>query len=247
MGHDLTRLAGGSISELADEVRTASAGSGSMERAARCLCRHLYERLATPEGERACVLVRCYTTLPFGGLPDDLQRFARRAHGTVAITPPEPGMRCLVLLATVGDEPAWNDRRSSVGHQAIPLPSPYVVERAPMIARLVRELGLDLTQVVRPAVAGGGLVGDPFLGVFHVAEAAGSPFIPAQDFVRRHAVRSVIGAGGVLPSGELFAVLLFTRASIPSPVADAFRAIADACHDALRTAAHSVLDDTAGA
>lgn len=208
-------------------LRAAAQGALSMEAAAGAVCRYLYDALGDGGDGRACVMVRFYRTHPYGALPPELQRFAKRAFGAVAISPPEPGMKCLALLATVGDEPQWNDRRASEGHQAIPLPSPYVVERAPMIAQLVREFGMDLGSVVRP---GADVVRAPAgksHGVFHVEDAAGSPYIPAQaGFVDRYGIRSVVGFGGLLPAGELFAVILFSRVHVPVGSADRFRPLA---------------------
>ena len=165
-------------------------------------------------------MVRFYKTHSYGALTPELQRFAKRVFGTMAISPPEPAMKCLTLLATVGDEPEWNDRRASEGHQAIPLPSPYVVERAPMVAQLIREFGMDLSDVVRA-------LGGKSYGVFHVENAAGSPYIPAQaGFVDRYGVRSVVGFGGLLPTGDLFGVILFSRVHVPVDAADRFRSLA---------------------
>jgi hypothetical protein len=63
--------------------------------------------------------------------------------------------------------------------------------------------------------------------VFHVAEALGSPFVPAQDpFVKRHGVRSVLGFGGMLPTGDLFTVILFTRVPVPRATAELFKPLA---------------------
>ncbi|MFN2462544.1 MAG: hypothetical protein ABR573_01410, partial [Candidatus Dormibacteria bacterium] len=69
--------------------------------------------------------------------------------------------------------------------------------------------------------------------VFYVPEAAGSPHVPAQDFVRDHAIRSVLGFGGLLLSGELFAVVMFTRVSVPARTAGMFRLLAQATKQAI--------------
>jgi hypothetical protein len=247
MGTDLMRFDADHAAALTDAACAAAAHAATREAGARALCRRLYDELVGPAGERACVMVRCYATHAYGALPADLQRFAKRAYGAVAITPPEPEMRCLVLLATVGDEPEWNDRRASRGHQAIPLPSPHVVERAPMIAQLVRELGLDLARVVRPVPGVLRGAGADLAGVFHVERAAGSPYIPAQaDFVARHGVRSVLGFGGALPSGELFAVILFSRVPISGAVADGFSPLASAVLRAVADGPAAVFDGGAG-
>ncbi|HEX2207859.1 MAG TPA: hypothetical protein VHG93_09265 [Longimicrobium sp.] len=219
--------------ELADMLRCSQGlrravqGAPSMESAASAVCRFLYDELGDGGEGRACVLVRFYKTHAYGGLPPELQRFAKRAFGAVAISPPEPAMKCLTLLATVGDEPQWNDRRASENHQAIPLPSPYVVERAPMIAQLIREFGMDLGSVVRPSGDVVRALGGKSYGVFHVENAAGSPYIPAQEgFVDRYGIRSVVGFGGLLPSGDLFGVILFSRVHVPVGSADRFRSLA---------------------
>ena len=208
-------------------LREATQGAASMEAAAASVCSFLYQQLGDGGEGRACVLVRFYKTHPYGALPPDLQRFAKRAFGAVAISPPEPGMKCLTLLATVGDEPQWNDRRASESHQAIPLPSPHVVERAPMIAQLIREFGMDLGSVVRPTSDVVHALGGRSYGVFHVENAAGSPYIPAQEgFVDRYGIRSVVGFGGLLSTGDLFAVILFSRVHVAHGPADRFRPLA---------------------
>lgn len=199
-------------------------GSPTMEAAARAQCRYLYDELRTITDDRACVLVRCYKTHAYGELPPELQRFARRQLPSE--TAPSDEMRCLALLATVGEEDAWNDRRRSAAHQAIPLPSTAVVERAPMIAQLFRALGVDLKDVVTPATS---IVHDlegRSYGVFHVRDARKSPYIPAQDFVDRYHVRAVLGFGGSLKTGDMFATVLFTRTTVTTKSADRFRALA---------------------
>jgi hypothetical protein len=149
--------------------------------------------------------------------------------------PPQVGvldqMRCLALLATHGLKPVWNDVMTSVGHQAIPLPSVEVVKKAPMIARLFDQLGMSIERAVAPPDSTDfqmqTLPSD--FSVFHIADAVRSPFVPAQaTFVEPYGVRSVIGMGGVLPEGELIAVVLFTRLPVSNAVAQRLSALAAA-------------------
>jgi hypothetical protein len=193
-----------------------------MEDAAGRVVRFLYDRLVSAE-ERACVLVRAYVTAPVGLLDENLRDFAVDVAGH----PLAPEVKALTLLATAGERPEWNSRHSSRGHRAIPLPEPEAVERAPMVAQLVRQLGLDVQLLLEP---------DPLVimdlqqrtfNVFYVPEAVGSPYIPAQeDFVHPYGVRSVLGFGAVLPDGELFTVILFARVPIPRETAERFRPLA---------------------
>jgi hypothetical protein len=207
------------------DLRRAAQGAKSMEEAAEAVVRYLYERCVdTGTGDHECALVRFYKTHPYGDLPRELQRFAADLAGEQE---PRPEMRCLVLLATAGQEPAWNFRHTSARHQAIPLPSAEMVERAPMISQLIRELGADLDAVISPAPAAPEAADGKTYNVFYVPEAVGSPFIPAQEeFVRRFGIRSVVGFGGQLFSGSLYSVILFTRVPVPHASAQRFRNIA---------------------
>ncbi|MDB4951480.1 MAG: hypothetical protein JWM27_4129 [Gemmatimonadetes bacterium] len=206
------------------QARRACEGAGSMEEAAQALVRYFREEAVGADGQPECALVRFYKTHPYGILEPEQQAFAQRAMGE---RQPWDEMKCLVLLATAGDQPQWNARRSSSGHQAIPLPSAQIVEQAPMIAELIRQMGLDIESVVspRPELLRG--VEGKTYNVFYVPEALGSPYIPAQDdFVRPHRIRSVVGFGGLLSGGELFAVILFSRVEVPQESAARFRNIA---------------------
>src|SRR3712207_3011931 len=206
MPSDLTKFGLSEMLRCSTELRRATKEAPTMEDAAQRVCQVLYDELVTADRSRACALVRCYKTHPYGKLDPELQSFARAVLKGQSLG---AGVRCLTLLGTVGDEKAWNSRRTSAGHQAIPLPSADMIEKAPMIAQLIRQFGLELTDVIQPT---GDLVrslqGKTY-GVFHVPEAAGSPYIPAQkEFVVKFGFRSVVGFGGSLPSGDLFAVIL---------------------------------------
>ncbi len=214
----------GDMLRLGLSLRPATDGLNTMEDAASVLTKLFYEQLVDGSGNRACALVRFYKTHAFGELPLQLKRFAAKS-----LTPltPRDDMNCLTLLATAGDEEAWNSRTRSRGHQAIPLVSPEVVEEAPMISQLIKQFGMDVREVVRP---GERVVRDlqgRNYGVFYVPVAQGSPYIPAQsDFVLPYGIQSVLGFGGTLASGDLFAVILFSKVSIPEPVTEQFRRLA---------------------
>jgi hypothetical protein len=225
MASDLTNFGLAEMLRCSRELHRTASGAPTMESTARQVCRALYDELRAPNGDRACALVRCYKTHDFGSLPADLKPFAKRATGDSE--PPRDRMKCLTLLGTVGAESQWNERWSSKAHQAIPLPSPQMVERAPMIAQLIRSFGLELADVTDPDPEMLRNLAGKTYGVFHVEEAAGSPSIPAQEeFVTRFGIRSVVGFGGSLATGDLFAVILFSRVPVSAASADRFRTMA---------------------
>jgi len=95
-----------------------------------------------------------------------------------------------------------------------------------MIARLFTDLGVELDNLVEPAAPRPQSIRPKTYGVFFIDDANGNPSIPAQDFVRQYGVRSVIGCGGELPRGEMFASILFTRVAVDRSVAERFRTLA---------------------
>lgn len=205
------------------EISAIGGDAGSMEEVAGRVVRLFHERLVGAGMARCCALARFYKVHPAGELDEPRRRFAAALAGG-AIPPETP---CLTLLATAGDDPAWCSPARSAGHLAVPLPSAEVVARMPMVARLIAQLGLQPGAVLAPEPDLVDELARRTLDVFHIPEARGSPFIPAQrDFVEPQGIRSVVGFGGVLPTGSLFAVILFSRAPIPEAMRATFRTVA---------------------
>ncbi len=205
-------------------LRSQADDAQSMQQVADRIVRHLYERITIDSApQRAFTLVRLFKTHPAGLLSSDLRAFVE-TRTAEPITPYTP---CLTLLATAGDEPEWNSPQSSNGHRAIPLTSEAMIGRAPMIARLFHDFGVPLQAVIEPGSDVLIDVQHTAFSVFHIEQAKGSPWIPSQkDFVEPYGIRSVLGFGGVLATGGLFAVLLFSRFPIAAPVAQLFGSLA---------------------
>ncbi|MDP9101778.1 MAG: SpoIIE family protein phosphatase [Actinomycetota bacterium] len=201
--------------ECSEGIRLATAGTGSLEQAAQRITDFLHTTFV--DGDRsACVLTRVFATARTGELSGDL------AAQVIDARAEDP---CLVLLATTGDLPQWRDRRQSAGHQVINLAGNRPgdpLAGLPMVKGLFGKFGVVPTEL---GSSPSGLAFTDF-GVFHVETALGSPSLPAQDFVREHGVRSVIGFGCALPDGRVIAVLLFSRVTITPEKADLFRTLA---------------------
>jgi len=206
-------------------LRRIGEGASSMEEVASAVVGYLRGHFVDKEtGRPALALARFYVTQRSSDLEPELQDFAR------AVAPDafaERDVVCLTLVATAGEEPAWNDRRSSVAHKAIALPSVEALRRSPMVAQLVEQLGLDPRHVIEPDPALFHDLDERTYNVFFVPEARDSPSVPAQEgFVIPYGIRSVVGFGGVLPDGALFAVVLFSTVPVPPTTIDAFAAVA---------------------
>ncbi len=206
------------------DIRQAARNAPSLEVAGTAVVRYLFGAFRDPgSGDTQLPLVRFYKTHPYRELEPDLRLFAKAALGE---SPRDEGMRCLTLLATAGLEEDWNDRRRSQAHRAIPLASVRMVHRAPMIAQLIEQMGIDVEHLVQTDTS---VVPDSegrSYNIFYVGNAPGSPYIPAQaEFVIPFGIQSVLGFGGTA-RGEMFAVVMFSRVAIPPAAADRFRNIA---------------------
>jgi len=220
--YDLTNFTIRDVTECGRAVRTMGVGASSMEEVAGRIVRYLYDTLVDGQtGERACTLVRFFKTQAYIELDDELKTFAVNLLGGRT---PLPEMKCFTLLETVGENEKWNRRGASKGHKAIPLPSEEVIHQIPMMRNLIKQFGLDVRSVVKP---------DPELlldmeqksyGVFLVPKALGSPYIPAQkEFVVPYKIKSVMGFGGMLPTLDIFVIIMFLRVPISRETADLFK------------------------
>lgn len=229
--HDVTQFSMADMAQCGSALRRMGQGAGSMEEASERIVQYLYEHLrGGPAGEKSFALVRLFITHPYAGLGAELQQAARALLGRE----PEPSMKCLTLLATTGIQPQWCSRRLSAGHKAIPLASEEGVARIPMIANLVHQFGLEISQVLRPDPRLLSDLSQRTFNVFHVADAKGSIHIPAQqEFVIPEGIRSCLGFGGMLHQGELFAVIMFSRVPIPTETASLFKSLSLSVKNAL--------------
>ncbi len=228
MEYDLTNLSITDVLQMSAQLQAVEASASNMEECAGEVVRYLHANLHAGATGQACALVRLYRIMRFADLDVMLRGFARSmAKGLSPGEKLSDNTACLTLIATAGDQPEWNARQRSLNHQAIPLLSEEVVQQMPMVAQLFQQLGYDVRDVLAP---------DPTLlidisrrthNVFWVQEARGNPYIPAQeDFVIRYGIRSVVGFGGVLSGGELFAVVLFSKHPIQEEQARRFSSLA---------------------
>lgn len=220
----LSRFTMRDMVECGRGLRCVCAGARTLSAAAAAAVNYLYERLVDEQGQPAAVLARLFTTERFDRLHLEQQLLVTAA---LKADPGFENLRCLQLLATRGADPAWNDIGSSQGHRVIPLRDKSIFEKAPMLNRLATQFGVQLEDMIAPdPLRIRELLSQQF-GVFYVPEARGSPFVPAQDnFVVPFAVRTVLGFGAILPSGAIFAVLLFLRVPLTDETAKMFQPLA---------------------
>lgn len=171
-------------------------------------------------------LARVFLILPWGNLPPDEKRFALAAslgRRTIVDTTP-----VLTLLGTAGREPAWRDRRDSVGHRAIPLLDASFVQGVPMIAKLLADLDVSFATLD----IGGALDTRALMGGLNksfciddartTSDSLGRRVVPNRAFVEKHALRTVFGMGGAYVDGTLAVAIVFTSETVDRLVVNRF-------------------------
>jgi two-component system, NtrC family, sensor kinase len=223
--YDIQKMTLRDMSECGLALRRLGDNAQSMEEVSNNIIKYLYQNFVdSSSGEKLCVLIRFFKTHSYKELTPDLQEYAR---GILSDRIVPDNLKCLTLLATAGELPEWNSRHQSVGHKLIPLANEDAIARIPMISQLIQQLGLNPGIVMQP---------DPNLltdleqkmyNVFYVSHALESPYIPSKNsFVVPFNVKSVLGFGGVLPSGNIFTILMFCKVFIPPIVINLFRPLA---------------------
>lgn len=209
--------------QMGAALRKVGVGCKSMEALGQATARFLFTNLLGKDGAPALALARVFKTHAYETLPPDLQDSATAMMHPVA---PWRSLRCLTLLGTAGENADWNSRHSSRGHKAIPLQDAASVNGAPMVAGLARQLGVDVGALVKPTPELFLEQATRTFNVFHVEDAFESPLVPGQEFVHRHGIRSVLGLGGLLPTGEIFAAIMFSKCTLPAAMAPLFKPLA---------------------
>ncbi|MBI4851308.1 MAG: hypothetical protein HY819_05720 [Acidobacteria bacterium] len=223
--HDINRLTISDIISCRNGLRDINKNASSMEDVADKMVRYFYSQFIDSQtNKKACALVRIYKTIPYTDLDIDLRTFA---DSLLTNFPKESSTRCLTLLATAGEQTNWNSRKLSLGHKTIPLPSELVISRLPMISQLIKQLGIEINSIIKSDSSLIVDTSEKLYNVFYIADALGSPYIPAQkEFVTPYKIKSVVGFGSLLPGGDLLVTILFLRTNISQETAELFKTLA---------------------
>jgi len=198
-----------------DALRQLGAAAASLEEVAAQLVRYLYDHLRDAEtGEPACVLVRCLQIARYQALRSDLQAAVRcglagSQSETAQSAVPGQDLRCLTLLSTAGRLPDGRADAAALGDRVVPLADRAAVQQLPLLAQLIQQFGLDVDTVL--AADSDGLPQRAHIcGVLYVSQVKGD----RSAVVLPDSIRSIVGFGGMLPSGNLVAVVLFSSVCV---------------------------------
>ncbi|AFY35099.1 sensor histidine kinase [Calothrix sp. PCC 7507] len=220
--YDLRKMTLRNMSECGLALRQLGNNANSMEDVSNHIIEYFYNNLVDQKsGDGSCALIRFFKTNSYEELEPALQKYVCKILDNDVVT---NSLKCLTLMATAGELPEWNSRYESVGHQVIPLGSKEAIAQIPMISQLLYQLGLNADTIVKPDAHLLTDLEQKLYNVFYVSNALESPYIPAKEsFIIPFNVKSVLGFGGLLPSGNMFAVIMFLKVVLPKMTVDLFR------------------------
>jgi PAS domain S-box-containing protein len=214
--YDLTKFSLRDVAKCGLALRQLSKNAVSMADASQKIVQYFYEHFSDLEtGEDSCALVRLYKTHVYGELDESLKASASNLLGN---TSPPHTMKCWTLLATTETE---------VLHPAIPLIREEIVVQTPSFSQLIEQFSLDFYTVIERSPENVTSLNQEKLNIFFVQDAVNNPLISEQDsFIITQGIKSILGFGGFLPSGNLFTVVLYLKLPISYSTAELFSTIA---------------------
>ncbi|GAX59826.1 hypothetical protein SCALIN_C04_0314 [Candidatus Scalindua japonica] len=222
---DLTEFSLHDMSEVGDALQQLELKAKNIDELTDMVVQYFFDNLVdTRTGEKSSVLVRFFMTYPYSSLDVKLrQSVDKMLNGQ----PVDQDMKCLKLSATAGVKPEWNSTIYSKGHRVLPLQNKDMLKKNIMVHQFIDQMGMGISNVLNPDPKLSSELEGRVFNVYHVSEALGSPYIPAQkEFVVPFGVKSAMGIGGMLPTGNLFALLIFSKTKIPHNTANLFKNIA---------------------
>lgn len=210
----LHELCESNLSEFVDRALVNIEQFNSVEQATQYFAQYIYDECSV-DSRSELVLSRIFHSFEFGALPQDIKAVAYKKFGDNI---PDTNL-FLNLIGTYGQESEWQQRTRSSGHQVIPL-TRESISLIPMVSRLFQQIGFDLGVLLKEEQASMNMDGVAgAYGMFYVDQAQGSAYIPAQDFVSKYGVKSVIGTGVMLPTGNISVFIGFCRVVLGEKVA----------------------------
>ncbi|MHC4266995.1 MAG: hypothetical protein ACYSTS_00890 [Planctomycetota bacterium] len=222
---DLTKFTLQDMSEVGDVLQQLELKAKNIDELSDMMVQYFFDNLVdTQTGEKSSVLVRFFMTYPYSSLDTELQQSVAKMLDGLSV---DQNMKCLKLLATAGIQPEWNSTTHSKDHRIIPLQNEEMLKKIFMIYTFIDQMGVGISNVLNPDPKLSSELEGRVFNVYHVPEALGNPHIPAQqEFVVHFGVKSLMGFGGMLPTGNLFALLIFSKTKIPRNTANLFKNIA---------------------
>lgn len=208
------------IFALSKHIKEKTEGLSCLEEAAHEILKILCCSLITESGKSPFVLARFFKSCLYSEMPSDIQAYINGKESWGGISGQN---QYLTLLGSWGDLEEWKNRIHSKNYKAFPLNDPHILDKFPMLSAVFSQIGFELPEKVLPDKSILIKERHKKLKLFCVEEAKGSKFIPKQaEFVEPFSVESCFGFGGMYPTGNIYAIIIFSREKIQKQDASVF-------------------------
>src|SRR5262249_1861779 len=135
---------------------------------------------------------------------------------------------CLTMLGSIGTKTEWCRREADKTYEVLALPDPVLVENFPVVAQMIARFDL-------PGAFSVPYNPDLFLEepgrnydvlYIHEPSTESSVLGEQEQFMHDNGIKSVVGFGGLLPTRNLFAIIVYSKVPIALQTARAFRPFA---------------------
>ena len=222
---DLAKFSLHDMSEIGEALQQLELKARNIDELNDMMVQYFFDNLVDAQtGEKSSVLVRFFMTYPYSSLDTNLRKSVdQMLNGQTA----PQDMKCLKLSATAGVKQEWNSTSDSKNHRVLPLLSEDMLKKNIMVHQFIHQMDIGISNVLNPDPGQSSELEGRVFNVYYVPDAVGSPYIPVQEeFVIPYEIKSAMGIGGMLPTGNLFALLIFSKTKIPHETANLFKNIA---------------------
>ena len=212
------------ILEISDFCKDKCKGTSTVEEVSQVLMKTLYDIFVDASGEKEFVLCRMFKSCFYMELPEGIKKYIQNNEGANEVLSQK---QYLTLIGTYGVKKEWQARTTSRAHQAISLYDPRIIQEAPMMSALFKQIGFEMALSPKPDSSILISKQDKDFGVFVVEDAVGSKLIPHQmEFVEPFGITSAFGFGGMFSNSNIFAVIVFSKKRISIEKAKTFFCLA---------------------
>jgi hypothetical protein len=174
----------------------------SYEAAAQDMLYEIYHEFVDDQQAPLFALLRTFRLCQHANLPPEARRTLL----------PSWGEHWLALVATIGQDAAWNDREKSEHHGVIPAGD----FSSPMLKAAFEQINLEPGESKASIPASEHMVmlqeAISPIHYFYVEKALDNPYIVEQDdFVKPYGIQSVLGIGCPFVSGSFHMTLFFSK------------------------------------
>ncbi len=223
---DLRKFSLEDMTQIGRDWRNLGAAAGGIPAAAEHIVRYVQNQLIDGEsGEPVCLLTNLYITVRGKALSPALREIALKklSDSTISLSQ----LWCLRLIASAGMPAANEFAIATPDPQVIPIPNAQSVAQYPLFEQLLSQMGISAEYLIQddPTLTLE-LAASP-LNIFLIPNLEKTPqLLRPNTILIPQETHSLFGIGGMLPSGQFFFLLMFSKIEMKHEMVELFKPLA---------------------